>query len=135
MAILRIARQVLDDVVKHARDTYPRECCGILAGVHDRATHMFRMRNISPDPEVAYLMDAREQLWAFRNVRDNHLRLLSVYHSHPATAAYPSAVDVALAHYADVYYPIVSLVRPDKPEVRVFRIADGRVDRAELVVD
>jgi proteasome lid subunit RPN8/RPN11 len=135
MATLTVPRRLLDQMVEHARETYPAECCGILAGEGERATHLFRLRNISPTPEVAYLMDASEQFWAFRNVRHNGLRFLAVYHSHPLSAPYPSLIDVASAHYKEVYYPIVSLARTDKAEILAYRIVDGVVSAADLVVE
>ena len=48
--------------------------------------------------------------------------------------AEPSQTDINLAHYPHWTYLIVSLA-DGGPAVRAWRIADGRVDEEEIVVD
>jgi proteasome lid subunit RPN8/RPN11 len=130
--MLTLSTCLLEAMIDHARQSFPRECCGILGGIANQGTHVYRMKNVSPQPDTGYLMDAEEQFWVFRNLRHNALQFVSVYHSHPFSAAYPSSIDVASAHYEDVYYPIVSLAQRDKPEIGVFRIVSGQIKNAEL---
>jgi proteasome lid subunit RPN8/RPN11 len=135
-AMLTLSRSIVEQMIAHAREAFPNECCGILGGDGELGTHIYRVANVDPNPRLAYLMSVEEQFWVFRNLRHNGLRFLSVYHSHPSTAPYPSATDIALAHYGDVYYPIVSLANPDAPAVRVYRLAHRRIEPTELrVVD
>ena len=59
----------------------------------------------------------------------------AIYHSHTRSAPYPSQTDVELRRaLARDEWLIVGLAG-DEPEVRHFRIEDGRVAEVELVVD
>jgi proteasome lid subunit RPN8/RPN11 len=55
-------------------------------------------------------------------MEDLGLDLLAIYHSHPDTESYPSAVDVAKAYFTETLYIIISLKGPT-PGIRGFRIA------------
>ena len=57
-----------------------------------------------------------------------------IYHSHTRSAPYPSQTDINLAFHPDAIYLIVGLAG-DAPELRAYRIVDGRVDDAELVIE
>ncbi len=56
----------------------------------------------------------------------------AIVHSHPATGAVPSRLDVSMAAHPDALYVIVSLEGP-KPELRAWRILRGV--RHEVVVE
>ena len=60
--------------------------------------------------------------------------LVAIYHSHPRTRAYPSSTDVAKATYPDASYMIVSLQDPAIPEIRAFRILEGRVSEGTVIL-
>ncbi|MBI5411067.1 MAG: hypothetical protein HZA21_03650, partial [Nitrospirae bacterium] len=42
---LKIPRQILDDLVAHARELDPFECCGLLAGKEETVTRQYRIAN------------------------------------------------------------------------------------------
>ena len=46
MSDLSIPQQILDQIVAHARELAPFECCGLLAGTHKTVTHLYRITNI-----------------------------------------------------------------------------------------
>ncbi|MFL6279801.1 MAG: Mov34/MPN/PAD-1 family protein [Vicinamibacterales bacterium] len=118
---LKITRRVLDGVIAHARQEAPCECCGLLAGEGDLIDEYVRTRNIRPG-EVAYEIDPREHISIRKALRARSRSVLGAYHSHPRTAAVPSATDLAEAHYdGDFVYLIVSLER-EPPDVRVYRL-------------
>ena len=125
--ILHLRRSTLDDVDRHAVESYPNECCGaVLAG--DGGEIVRRITNIqdrlhSEDPaehprnaRIAYFMDPKELYAALREAeRQNHaLRIL--YHSHPDHDAYFSDEDKARAMawdepaYPGTFYLVVSVV-------------------------
>ena len=109
----------------HARADAPHEVCGLIAG-RAGALRLIRCRNAHPTPVSRYLIDAREQLAAFRDMDARGEELVAIYHSHPVTQPYPSPTDRAEAHYPDAFYILVSL-RDPTPEVRAFRVRDGWV--------
>jgi proteasome lid subunit RPN8/RPN11 len=79
-------------------------------------------------------MDPQEQLEVMSEIEDLKLEMAGIYHSHPKTAAYPSARDVELAYYPEVSCVIVSLKNKDKPNIRSFKIGGGRITEEVMKV-
>ena len=131
---MRIARSLIDEMVGHAREEAPNECCGMLGGGDGRAAVVHRARNAEQSP-LRYSIDAREQFELMRKIEDSGQELVGIYHSHTGSAAYPSQTDVNLAAWPDAVYVIVSLEDPDRPDVRGFWIREGKIADAELVVE
>lgn len=127
---MRMTRVQWDELIAHAREESPNECCGYLRardGVVDRT---FRARNPRRSP-YGYELDPQSLLAA--NELDDEGWEVAIYHSHPRSPAEPSQTDINLATYPHWTYLIVSL-DGDAPHVRGWRIADGRVDEEEIAV-
>ncbi len=127
-----IPKAIVEKIIAHARDTYPNESCGILAGRDSVPTHIYQVKNTDPNPRIRYLMDTREQFWIEKNMRHNGLQLMAIYHSHPHTEAYPSPTDVRLAYHPDAYYILTSLQDPQNPVIRAYRIQDGQITEEQI---
>jgi len=83
-------------------------------------------------PTTRYRIHPREQLSAVRAMDERDEELVAIYHSHPASQAYPSPTDREEAHYPDSVYILVSL-RTAETEVRAFHIlTDGAVREVSL---
>ena len=121
-------------MVEHCQQEYPKEACGILAGRDGIVTQRYPMANLDGSP-ISYQMDSREQLQVMKRMRVACEEMLAIYHSHTASAAYPSPVDVGLAVYPEVSYVLVSLKDQANPEVRSYRIQDGVITAEDLRVD
>lgn len=121
------------EMVRHAEEEYPNECCGLLAGRDATVERVYRMRNIRQSP-VMYTMDPKEQLRVFEEIDQAGQTLVGIYHSHTHSPAYPSPTDIRLAFYPDSAYVIISLADRSRPEVRAFQIVDGTVRELEVVV-
>jgi proteasome lid subunit RPN8/RPN11 len=113
------------EIISHARESAPRECCGLIGGKTDgRAERVYRMRNVAADPFVTYEAAPEELFAAQRSMRESGEQLLGIYHSHPrADDPAPSATDVRLAYYPSAVYFIVGL-GGEKPNLRAFRISE-----------
>lgn len=118
---MRLPRELAQELVAHARDDLPNECCGMIAGRDGTATRVIRATNTEASPFM-YVMDPREQLRIWEEIEDAGEEVLAVYHSHTRSAAYPSRTDVELAFFPETLYVIVSLADRDAPEIRAFRI-------------
>ncbi len=129
---LRLSRVHLEAMVAHARAEAPNECCGVLAGRDGRVERVRPVANADRSP-YTYRMDPHELLRAYREADEEGLEVLGYYHSHPATPAVPSRTDVARAADPFAVYVIVSLAS-EPPEVRAYRILDGRYRELELSV-
>lgn len=130
---LRMPKSFTDAIVAQARAEHPNEACGLLAGSDGVATKLLSMTNAERSP-VLYRVDPKEQLRAFNEIEDEGLELVGIYHSHTRSAAYPSATDVAQAYYPEAIYLIVSLADPQAPDLRGYRILEGRITEVPLEV-
>ena len=121
---VEIPRDVLEDVYREARKTFPAECCGWLAGAGDNAS----VSTVRPcvnaqasgahpavperGAETAYVFSADDLLVFSRSFEaDAPPRL--IYHSHPNARAYFSSTDhkVATSPWGDgPAYPVQQLV-------------------------
>jgi proteasome lid subunit RPN8/RPN11 len=129
---MRIATELYEDVVAHARAEAPNECCGMIATRDGEAVRVYRARNAAASP-LRYEIDGAEQFEIQMAIEDAGLDLGAIYHSHTRSDPYPSQTDINLAFYPDSLYLIVGLARGE-PEVRAYTIRDGRVAEAELVI-
>ena len=135
--MLKIPKDLVDEMVAHARAEDPNECCGILAGRDGRASVAYRITNVARSP-FRYLMDPQEFLRADMDAEARGLRLVAFYHSHTHSPAYPSPTDVRMAQESgwtgdSICYLLVSLEDKERPVLRAFRIDDdGRVTEVEL---
>jgi proteasome lid subunit RPN8/RPN11 len=131
---MRIPRALIEEIVAHAREDAPNECCGMVGGSDGRATTVYRAVNAEASP-LRYSIDAKEQFDLMRQIEDAGEELVAIYHSHTGSPAYPSQTDVNLAGWPDAVYVIVSLHEAGAPDVKGFWIRDGEISDAELLVE
>ena len=116
----------------HARETAPRECCGLLFGDGDVADRLVRGRNVHPTPETRYEIDPKQLREALAS-DDSDRSLVAIYHSHPRTEPQPSDFDRANAFWPEQVYVLTSvLVKPD--QVFAFRIDKGKTTPIDVVL-
>ncbi|MBI4197554.1 MAG: M67 family metallopeptidase [Chloroflexi bacterium] len=131
--MLALEKRYVEEMIAHALKDDPNECCGLIAGKDGRATKLYRMTNVSASP-YRYDMDGKEMIPILNEIDDNGWELLAIYHSHTHSQAYPSATDVRLATWPEAYYILISLLDHQNPEVRAYRIQEGKVAEEELRV-
>lgn len=119
---IEVRQAVLDDLVAHAREEAPNECCGMLIGTDQRIERMVRARNILGS-STRYQIDPRDQFAAIHSAREQGQSVVGFYHSHPASPPTPSETDRTEAAYPGHCYLIVSPAGgAGGPEVRGFRL-------------
>jgi [CysO sulfur-carrier protein]-S-L-cysteine hydrolase len=123
---------LLQEVIAHAREDAPNECCGMIASRDGEAQRVYRATNTAASP-LRYEIDGLEQYRIQNEIEDAGLDLGAIYHSHTRSAPYPSQTDINLAFYPDSLYIIVGLAG-DEPDVRAYRIADADVQEVGLEV-
>jgi len=130
---MRISPQLVDEMVAHAREDLPSECCGMVGGRDGEATEVVRVANSAASP-LRYEMDPQGQYDALKSIEDGGGELLAIYHSHTKSAAYPSQTDVNQAvAWPDQIYLIVSLADPESPEVKAYLLKDLKI--ADVALD
>jgi proteasome lid subunit RPN8/RPN11 len=98
--MIRIEESAWQVMLEHAREAYPRECCGILLGVEKDGgervvTSAFPSRNAyEGDQSDRFQIDPRDQVRASLKCRSENIDILGFFHSHPDCDAYFSATDL-----------------------------------------
>ena len=128
---LSLPQSFVAEMIEHAKEDAPNECCGIIAGDNGKAVKLFRAKNAEASP-YRYNVEPKDLFRIFRECEENGWSFLAIYHSHTASEAFPSPTDVRLATWPEAYYVLVSLKDTDKPVVRGFRILAGAISEEEL---
>ncbi|MEA2625988.1 MAG: [CysO sulfur-carrier protein]-S-L-cysteine hydrolase [Candidatus Binatota bacterium] len=123
---LGLRRSTIDEIDRHARETYPDECCGAVVTAGDEES-VRRITNVqgrlhAEDPQAhprdartAYFMEPKELYAVIREGEEPGRALRAFYHSHPEHDAYFSAEDQARAMawdepaYPDAAWVVVSV--------------------------
>ena len=131
--MLTIAPGLRAKIVAHARADHPDEACGVIAGPagSDRPERFIPMLNAERSPTF-YRFDSMEQFRVWREMDERGEEPVVIYHSHTATEAYPSRMDVSYASEPGAHYVVVSTRDPDEAEFRSFRIVDGTMTEEEV---
>ena len=136
---LKIPRRLLAEMIAHALEDDPEECCGLLLGRGGNAKSARRMRNAHKNKISRYTMDPMELMEAQREADERGEEFVAIYHSHTFTQGYPSETDVNNAvesGWTDPYYVLVSLVEKTRPVVRGYRISErGEVEEVVIRTD
>lgn len=140
VAAMRIAQPLVEEIVAHAREDLPNECCGMVGGVGGEARTVYRAENAEASP-LRYSIDAREQFRLMKEIEAAGEELAAIYHSHTASPAYPSQTDINLAlvevggeriqQFPGTIYLIASLAEGEEP-LRGFDIGAEDVREVEL---
>lgn len=135
--MLHIPSGIIQDMIAHARELAPHECCGILSGKQEAVVERYRITNIlanmserdlsrfegaklsdlqrlSPEEraDIAFQMDAREMAMAQRDIRSKDLDLIGFYHSHTFSPARPSQTDITIAMEFESYRKKLNFPEP-----------------------
>jgi [CysO sulfur-carrier protein]-S-L-cysteine hydrolase len=131
---MRITREMYDEMVAHAHQDAPNECCGMVATRDGDVVRVYRTTNVEASP-FRFVIDGAEQLRVYNEIEAAGLELGAIYHSHTRTEPRPSQTDINFSRaWPGVLWIIVG-VNGDGADVRTWRIEDGQVSEAELVVD
>ena len=131
MGRVRIARELLDEVLAHARADAPNECCGMIAARDGRAVRVYRARNTEASP-LRFNIDGQEIYGVLDEIERNGEQLGAIYHSHTRSAPHPSQTDMRFAlvdgrgdqWWPGTLYLIVGLA-DEEPDVRLWDIRPG----------
>jgi proteasome lid subunit RPN8/RPN11 len=137
-----LPRALLEAIFRHARSTFPNECCGFVLGWGSAAEHVEcenwqdRYHAIDPETfprtaETAYTFGGKD-LRRLAESLDSERPATIVYHSHPRVGAYFSAEDskAALAAGWPVDYLVVDCQEHGVREAVLFR---RHLEREEFI--
>ncbi len=128
---IELSSQIEADLIAHARQDLPNECCGYITGVGHVCKTLYKMTNVDASPEY-FEFDPKEQFQVIKTARKQGETPLVVYHSHPETPARLSQKDLALLTDPNMVYIIISL-NEDIPVIKAFRIHNQQV--SDVMID
>ena len=124
-----IKQNVVDELIAQAQKDAPNETCGYLLGVDDTVTENYWMENVDHSPEH-FSFAPKDQFAALKYARNNGLKILANWHSHPASPSRPSQEDLRLANDPTIRYAILSL--HEGIHLNSFKILNGEVIDKEV---
>jgi proteasome lid subunit RPN8/RPN11 len=125
---------VLGELIAHARNDAPNECCGMIAARDGRLTAHFRARNEFESP-MRFQIDSRDQIRITNEIEERGDEIGAIFHSHPNSEAVPSQTDVNLARWWPGLLWVICSLAEHEPVVRAFRIDGSDVEEVELIVE
>ena len=134
---MKIAAELLDQIVAHALENPSIECCGLVAveaGAEQvkTATRVYPANNIHASA-LKFEIDPMEQFRLTREIEEHGWEIGALYHSHVRSAPEPSQTDISFAaNLSGVEWIIVGLAGGDEPEVRSYLIEDGQVQEVPI---
>ena len=120
-------------MIDHAAADYPKEACGIIGGSDGHVRKLYRLTNVDPDPIMRYNADPKELKRVTDDIYENDWDVVAIYHSHTHSPAFPSSTDVDRAFYPEASYILVSLMDRQRPDLRAFRIIEGKISELQVV--
>src|SRR2546425_9308825 len=122
--MIKLRRVHFDDIIAHARQADPIECCGLIGCEAEHAKNLYPLRNVAVNAHVSYEAAPEELFAAQRQMRERGEQLLAIYHSHPRSVEpVPSETDVRLAYYPSAANLIIGLGGVE-PVMRAFLISE-----------
>ncbi len=129
---IQISKNVIDKIGRHALNTYPDECCGIVTqnktdqAVHECTNIQNRLHAEDPalhqrDARTAYAIDRKEAEKIFSDAKAGGAEVIAFYHSHTDHDAYFSETDKEVQ---------TILGEPEFPDALhiVISVKDGKLD-------
>lgn len=121
--MLYLSKGIYNEIVAHAKETYPYEACGVLVGserseVSKNILKSYRMENINKErANDRYEIDPKDLLRIEKETASLGLEVLGFYHSHPDHPPRPSSFDAERA-WPLYSYLIVSVFNGSDISVR-----------------
>jgi proteasome lid subunit RPN8/RPN11 len=132
---VKVAQALIDEIVAHALEDRPNECCGMVSGSGGVSTEVFRARNALASP-YSFDMEPADQIGIYTTIEDRGEEIVAIYHSHTKSPAEPSQQDRNQAKlWPDPVWLICSLANLSEPVVRGWNMRDGKVIEVELEVE
>jgi proteasome lid subunit RPN8/RPN11 len=90
------SKNQIDILRKHAKLNAPNESCAIIFGKHENERFITKEIVLTKNIEqsrVSFSISNDELIKVYEQAEKNDLDIVGIFHSHPDSAAYPSAMD------------------------------------------
>jgi proteasome lid subunit RPN8/RPN11 len=135
---VKIAKQLLAEIVAHAQENPRIECCGVVAvlaegdGAAKTAARVYRAENVHASA-LKFEIGPMELYRLNEQIEEEGWEIGAIYHSHVRSAPYPSQTDIGFAAgWPGLEWIIVGLAGGGEPEVRSYVIDGAEVRELAL---
>ena len=135
---MKIAKQLLAEIVAHAQENPRIECCGVVAvlagedGAARTAARVYRAENVHASA-LKFEIGPMELYRLNEEIEEEGWEIGAIYHSHVRSAPYPSQTDIGFAAgWPGLEWVIVGLAGGGEPEVRSYVIDGAEVSEIAL---
>lgn len=132
---IQIPRTLANRLLTLAQLHPEAEVCGLIARDNKGLYRVFPVDNIASDNGCVFEMDPQQQVDAFREIREQQLSLFAIFHSHPHSAAIPSAKDLDEAAYEEALNLIISLDTQGVLDMRGYYYQQQQAQAINLVIE
>jgi len=132
---ISIPRTLANRLLTLAQLSPEAEICGLISIKADNKYHVYPIDNIASDKSCIFEMEPKQQIEAFKTIRETHEELFAVFHSHPHSAAIPSNKDINEAAYDSALNIIISLSTRGVLDMRGYFYQNDKVKAVELIIN
>ncbi len=130
----QIPRKLTNQLLHLAQLSPDDEICGLVGSKNGIPSTCYPIANIAQQPKQRFLLDAKQQIAAMAEMREQGEELFAIYHSHPKTPAEPSSYDLESATYPKALCLIISLNTKGVLEMRGFKISPQKAEEVVLTL-
>ena len=121
-----ITGEALEEIRRHAAETYPDECCGALIARNGRIVEAFRLPNTTAaGARRRFRIGPSDYRVSEERASEKQATLAGFYHSHPDHPARPSQHDLEHA-WPNLTYIIIAVNDGAPGDVTSWRLRDDR---------
>jgi [CysO sulfur-carrier protein]-S-L-cysteine hydrolase len=131
---IQIPRKLTNQLLHLAQLSPEMEICGLVGSKDGIPQTCYPVDNVAEQPQQRFLLDAKQQIAAMADMRNQGEELFAIYHSHPKAPAEPSSYDLEAAEYPDALYLIISLNTKGVLEMRGFKINQQKAREVVLMM-
>ena len=110
---MKLTKQLKADIISHALDCYPTECCGLIIG-----GQYYPCDNVAPNPTEHFEIDYLDMV----EMEEYHGEIQAIVHSHPDGGVLPSDLDKLQIELHGVPWVIVAVSKQDYGDEPAFGI-------------
>jgi [CysO sulfur-carrier protein]-S-L-cysteine hydrolase len=120
-----VPQSIRDEIIAHCQALTPNQACGLVLFDSDGvARWVEKAINYGAWP-YGFQIAPQSHFSAFSRARDEGWSIGGVYHCHTVSEAIPTGRDIKRPVPPGMLYLIVSLLFPDKPDIRGFTLTNG----------
>lgn len=135
---MKIAKELIAEIVAHAHENPRIECCGVVAvlpaeeGATRTAARVYRAENVHASA-LKFEIAPMELYRLNETIEDAGWEVGAIYHSHVRSEPYPSQTDIGFAAgWPGLEWIIVGLAGVHEPEVRSYLIDGAQVSEVAI---